>query len=82
MQIRVSGVTQGNRHELLQFMAGRKSEDLTAYLQMGRANLCDKYAVAVVTHVGYLPKTLSQGMAAVIEAGLQVRTKLMQVIGR
>jgi len=78
MKIRVSGVAQGNRQELLQFIAGRKPEDLSVYLRRDRANLYDKYAVAVVigilnvgyAHIGYLPKALSQGMAAVIEAGV------------
>lgn len=89
MRIRVSCVTQGKRQELLQFIAGRKPEDLTVYLQRDRANLYDKYAVAVVigikdigyAHIGYLPRNLSQGMAAVIEAGVQVRAELLQVIG-
>lgn len=78
MKIRVSGVAQGNRQELLQFIAGRKPEDLSVYLRRDRANLYDKYAVAVVigirnvgyAHIGYLPKALSQGMAAAIEAGV------------
>ena len=89
MKVRVSGVTQGKRQELLKFIVSRKPEDLTVYLQRDRANLHDKYAVAVVigikgigyAHIGYLPRTLSQGMAAVIDAGVQVRADLQQVIG-
>ncbi len=89
MKVRVSGVTQGKRQELLQFIAGRKPEELTVYLQRDRANLYDKYAVAVVigiqnvgyAHIGYLPRTLSQGMAAVIDAGVQVKADLKQIIG-
>ena len=89
MKVRVSGVTQGKRQELLRFIAGRKPEELTVYLQRDRANLCDKYAVAVVigirdigyAHIGYLPRTLSQGMAAVIDAGVQVKADLKQIIG-
>ena len=42
MKVRVSGVTQGKRQELLQFIASRKPEDLTVYLQRDRANLYDK----------------------------------------
>lgn len=53
------------------------------------ANLNDKYAVAVVigiqnvgyAHIGYLPRTLSQGMAAVMDAGVKVRANLQQIIG-
>lgn len=89
MKVRVSGVTQGKRQELLQFIAGRKPEDLTVYLQRDKANLYDRCAVAVVVgirnvgyaHIGYLPRAMSQGMAAVIEAGVQVRAELLQVIG-
>ena len=89
MKVRVSGVTQGKRQELLRFIAGRKPEELTVYLQRDRANLCDKYAVAVVigirdigyAHIGYLPRTLSQGMAAVIDAGVRVKADLKQIIG-
>lgn len=36
MKIRVSGVTQGKRQELLQFIAGRKPEELSVYLQRDR----------------------------------------------
>lgn len=42
MKVRVSGVTQGKRQELLQFIAGRKPEELTVYLQRDRANVYDK----------------------------------------
>lgn len=89
MKVRVSGVTQGKRQKLLQFIAGRKPEELTVHLQRDRANLYDKYAVAVVigiqnigyAHIGYLPKALSQGMAAVIDVGVQAKADLKQIIG-
>ena len=89
MTCRVSGVTYGKRQQLLQFIAGRKPEELTVYLQRDRANVHDRFAVAVVigirdigsAHIGYLPKGLSQGVAAVIDKGIQVKTMLMQIIG-
>lgn len=89
MKVCVSGVTQEKRQDLLQFMAGRKPEELTVYLRRDKANLYDKYAVAVVVriqnvgyaHIGYLPRTLSQVMAAVIDAGVQVKADLEQIIG-
>ena len=89
MTCRVSGVTYEQRQELLQFIASRKLEELTVYLQRDRANTHDRYAVAVVigingigyAHVGYLPKGISQGMAAVIDKGIQVKATLLQVIG-
>ena len=61
--VKVVGVTFSNRQKLLQFIAGRKPEELTTYLRRDRANTFDKYAVAVVVgikgigyaHIGYLP---------------------------
>ncbi len=63
MKCRVAGVTYEKRQQLLQFIAGRKHEDLTVYLKRDRANTFDKNAVAVVigisnvgyAHIGYLP---------------------------
>ena len=39
MKCRVSGVTYEKRQQLLQFIASRKHEDLTVYLQRDRANI-------------------------------------------
>ena len=73
----------------LQFIAGRKPEELTVYLQRDRANTHDRYAVAVVIgikdigygHIGYLPKGLSQSLAGVIDKGIQIKATLLQVTG-
>lgn len=89
MTCRVSGVTYGKRQQLLQFIAGRKPEELTVYLQRDRANTHDRYAVAVVigirnigyAHIGYLPKGLSQSMAAVIDKGIKPKATLTQITG-
>ena len=86
---RVSGVTYGKRQELLKFIAGRKPEELTVYLNRDRANTYDRYAVAVVigikgigyAHIGYLPKGLSQSLAGVIDKGIEIKAALMQVTG-
>ena len=86
---KVSGVTYDKRQELLQFIAGRKPEELTVYLQRDRANTHDRYAVAVVIgikdigygHIGYLPKGLSQSLAGVIDKGIQIKATLLQVTG-
>lgn len=89
MTCRVSGVTCEKRQQLLQFITGRKPEDLTVYLQRDRANAYDRYAVAVVigirgvgyAHIGYLPKGVSQSMAAVIDSGIQMKACLLQITG-
>ena len=86
---KVSGVTYENRQQLLQFIASRKKEDLTVYLKRDRANMHDKYAVAVVieikdagyAHIGYFPKEVSHGIAAVIDKGVQIKATLLQILG-
>ncbi len=89
MTCRVSGVTYENRQQLLKYIASQKEENLTVYLRRDKANVYDRYAVAVVVgikdvgyaHIGYLAKGLAQSMAAVIEKGIQVKATLQQVIG-
>lgn len=88
MTVKAQGVTFGNRQNLLQFIAGRKPEELTTYLRRDRANTFDKYAVAVVIgiqgvgygHIGYLPKGLSQSLAGIIDKGIALQAD-MEVIG-
>ncbi len=59
------------------------------YLQRDRENTHDRYAVAVVigilnagyAHIGYLPKGISQSMAAVIDKGIKPKATLVKVTG-
>ena len=44
MTVKAIGVTFGNRQNLLQFIAGRRPEELITYLRCDRANTFDKYA--------------------------------------
>ena len=89
MTCKVSGVTYENRQQLLQFIVTRRPEDLTVYLQRDRANIYDRYAVAVVVgirnigyaHIGYLPKGVAQSMAAVIDKGIELNATLTQITG-
>lgn len=89
MTCRVSGVTYENRQRLLKYIASQKEENLTVYLKRDRANVHDRYAVAVVVgikgvgyaHIGYLAKGISQSMAPVIEKGIQVKATLQQITG-
>lgn len=88
MKVKAAGVTIGNRQNLLQFIAGRKPEELTAYLRRDRANTFDKYAVAVVVgikeigyaHIGYLPKGIAQSVAVILDHGMELQANV-DVIG-
>ncbi len=86
--VRAAGTTFGNRQELLQFIAGRRPEELTTYLRRDRVNTFDKYAVAVVigikrigyAHVGYLPKGIAQSVAVVLDNGMELQADV-KIIG-
>ncbi len=88
MTVRVQGVTFNNRQKLLEFISKKQPSDLTTYLRRDRANTFDKYAVAVVigiqdvgyAHIGYLPKGLSQSVAVVLDAGMELKAD-MRIIG-
>lgn len=88
MTVKAIGVTFGNRQNLLQFIAGRKPEELTTYLRRDRANTFDKCAVAVVVgikgigyaHIGYLPKGIAQSVAVVLDNGMELHADA-KVIG-
>lgn len=88
MNVKAAGVTSGNRQNFLQFIAGRKPEELTTYLRRDRANTFDKYAVAVVVgikeigyaHVGYLPKGIAQSVAVILDHGMELQADI-KVIG-
>ena len=88
MTVKAAGVTFGNRQSLLQFIAGRKPEELTTYLRRDRANTFDKYAVAVVVgikdigyaHIGYLPKGIAQSVAIVLDNGMDLKAEV-KIIG-
>ncbi len=81
-------MTYGKRQELLQFIASRKPEELTVYLQRDRANTFDKNAVAIVIgirnigygHISYLPRGVTQGLAAVIDKGISLKADI-QITG-
>lgn len=89
MKVKAAGVMSGNRQNLLQFIAGRKSEELTTYLSRDRANTFDKYAVAVVVgikeigyaHIGYLPKGIAQSVAVILDHGMELQANVDAIGG-
>lgn len=90
MTIRAAGVTFSNRQERLQFLQQFKPEDLTVTLERETNNQHDSNAIKIVVHitpikkrtiVGYVPKGLARELAKAIDAGVQVKARLMQIIG-
>lgn len=90
MTIRAAGVTFGNRQERLQFLRQFKTKDLTVTLEREKESKFDSNAIQIVVHIkpirrktviGYVPKGLARELSKVIDMGIQVKARLMQIIG-
>ena len=90
MTIRVTGTTFENRQERLEFLKQFRTEDLRVTLEREPESQHDKKAIKVVVHIkplkrrtviGYVPKGLGRELSGVLDAGVQVKAKLMDIIG-
>lgn len=90
MTVRAAGTTFENRQERLEFLKQFKQNDLTVTLERESDNVHDADAIKIIVHIlsisrktviGYVPKGLTKELAKVIDAGIQVKASLMQIIG-
>lgn len=90
MIIRVAGTTFGNIQERLGFMKQFPVETMQAELVRDPENRFDKNAIQIIIHlrsinrktvIGYVPRGLATGLAAVMDAGVQVKAELLQILG-
>ena len=90
MIIRAAGTTFGNIQERLGFMKQFPVETMQAELVRDPENHFDKNAIQIVVHlrsinrktvIGYVPRGLATGLAAVMDAGIQVKVELLQILG-
>lgn len=90
MRIRATGVTAGNIQERLGFMKQFPINTMQAELVREPENPFDKKAIKIVIHlrsinrktvIGYVPRGLAAGLAAVIDAGIQAKVELLQILG-
>lgn len=90
MTIRAAGTTFENRQERIQFVQQFKPEDLSVTLEREPNNIYDTNAIKIVIHIlsiakkaiiGYIPKGLAGDLAKVIDAGIQIKASLIQIIG-
>lgn len=90
MKIRAVGTTAGNIQERLGFMKQFPVETMQAELVREYDNRFDKNAIKIVIHlrsiqrktvIGYVPRGLAAGLAAVIDAGIQAKVELLQILG-
>ena len=86
MKIRAVGTTAGNIQERLGFMKQFPVDTMQAELVREPENPFDKNAIKIVvnlrkTVIGYVPRGLAAGLAAVIDAGVNVKAELLQILG-
>lgn len=90
MKIRAVGTTAGNIQERLGFMKRFPVNTMQAELVREPENPFDKNAIKIVIHlrsinrktvIGYVPRRLAAGLAAVIDAGIQAKVELLQILG-
>lgn len=90
MVIRVAGTMAENRQERLGFLKQFPVESLQAELVREPESPFDKNAIKIVIHlltinrktvIGYVPKGLASSLAPVLDAGIQVKAELLQIIG-
>lgn len=90
MRIRATGTTAGNIQERLGFMKQFPINTMQAELVREPENPFDKNAIKIVIHlrsinrktvIGYVPRGLAAGLAAVIDAGIQAKVELLQILG-
>lgn len=90
MRIRAIGTTAGNIQERLAFMKQFPVDTMQAELVREPENRFDKNAIKIVIHlrsinrktvIGYVPRGLAAGLAAVIDAGIQAKVELLQILG-
>ena len=90
IKIRAVGTTSENIQERLKFMKQFPVETMQAELVRDPENQFDKNAIQIVVHlrsinrktvIGYVPRELASSLAAVLDAGLQIRAELLQIMG-
>lgn len=90
MTIRVAGTTFENRQERLQFLKQFRTDDLSVTLERETSSKYDSNAIQIVVHIlpirrktviGYVPKTLAKELSKIMEMGLPIEARMMQIIG-
>ena len=84
MTIRAAGTTFGNIQERLGFMKQFPVETMQAELVRDPENRFDIIHLRAInrkTVIGYVPRGLAAGLAAVMDAGVQVKAELLQILG-
>lgn len=90
MIVRARGTSFGNRQECLGFLKQFRPDDLSVTLEKEPGNQFDSNAIRIVVHIhpiskktiiGYVPEGLARELSKVIDTGVEVKAKLLDIIG-
>lgn len=88
--IKAAGVTYEGRQEVLKYLSQFRPENLTVTLERDTSNTYDRNAIRIVVHIpylkkkakiGYVPKAYSSEIARLMDQGVNVRARLLGIIG-
>ena len=88
--IKAAGVTYEGRQEVLKYLSQFRPENLTVTLERDTDNTYDRNAIRIVVHIpylkkkakiGYVPKAYSSEIARLMDQGVNVRARLLGIIG-
>lgn len=87
---RAAGVTADNRQARLEYLKGFAPDDLQVGFRRELGNQYDSNAIQILvmikslrkyTVIGYVPRTVSAQMAAVMDKGIKINAGLLGIIG-
>lgn len=88
--IKAAGVTYEGRQEVLKYLSQFRPENLTVTLERDTDNTYDRNAIRIVVHIpylkkkakiGYVPKAYSSEIAKLMDQGVNVKARLLCIIG-
>jgi hypothetical protein len=88
--IKAAGVTYEGRQEVLKYLSQFRPKNLTVTLERDTSNTYDRNAIRIVVHIpylkkkakiGYVPKAYSSEIARLMDQGVNVRARLLGIIG-
>lgn len=90
LQVKVAGVSFGNRQEALKRLKQYEAENINISLEREATNEYDNNAIAIIATVkdkgsykmGYIPKTLSKLISPLIDYGKAVNATFKEVVGK
>lgn len=88
--IKAAGVTFENRQERLEFLRKFRPDEIRVTLEREPGSRYDSNAIRIVVHIlplsrrtviGYVPRRIARELKDIIDMGIQVKARLVNIIG-